>query len=328
MQNLSSVSARATALAFCLIMSLSGTAQNGAFPPSQTSQISSDEYIDELDTLTILQLIDSLLLLDVTRQSMMSVHFGYTSEVSNAGRTLEVKQYGFSPGITYIHRSGMFADLTGYWNSQFDPNYDLTVLSVGYLGILSKRFSYSFSYDHSFFTDSDPDIDLPPWVIEMLLPPILNNTISTGLDVDFNFIEAGVDYSWLFNKETSHRLQFTINGDLKKSKVLFLDRISFRPAFSMLFGNQDIISVSFSQDLLADRRFPFVINEENQFGVMNYQLSAPVTLSKSKFQLVFEYNYNIPQSLPGEKFQYDNNSFFSIDLYYTFGIGPKKSIFE
>jgi len=61
---------------------------------------------------------------------------------------------------------------------------------------------------------------------------------------------------------------------------------------------------------------------------MNYQFSAPISFVKGKFQLVGEYNYNIPESLPGENFEYENNSFFSLDLYYTFGIGSKKSIFE
>ncbi len=321
MHYLRSVCARAYALAFCLLLSIPLCSQD-------TDLWLDEEPIDDLDTLSLFQLIDSLILLEASRTSQFSLHIGYTSEVSNAGRTLEVKQYGFNPGISYFHKSGIYADVTGYWNSQVDPSYDLTVVSVGYLGALSKVFTYTVSYDHSFFTEPNPELDLPPWIIELLLPPLLTNTISGGLDADFNHIEFSTDYAFLFNEESAHRLQFALTGDFKKSGFWFLDRVSLRPSASILWGNQDIISVSYSPNTLADTRFPFVIEESNAFGVMNYQLSVPLSLSKGKFLLVFDYNYNIPQSLPGERYEYDNNSFFSVDLYYSFAIGSKKSIFE
>ncbi len=287
-----------------------------------------DDLLSDLDTLSLFQLMDSLLALEANRTSMISFHLGYTSEVSNAGRTLDVKQYGFSPGVSYFHKNGLYADLTGYWNSELDPHYDLTVLSIGYLGFLSRKLSYSVSYDHSFFTENDPQLDLPPRLIELLLPPVLNNSLSTGLNLDLGGLEARADYAWLFNKESAHRLQLGITGDLKKQNVLTVDRISFRPSIAALWGNEDIISISYSRDLLADTRFPYRISKENSFGVMNYQLRLPLSASEGKFRMVLEYNYNIPQSLPGEKFQYDNNSFFSIDLFYTLAIGAKNSIFE
>ena len=321
MHYLSSVCARALALAFCLLLGVSLNAQNGDYSLEE-------EYQDELDTLSILQLIDSLMAMESVRGSIFSLHIGYISEVSNAGRTLEVKQYGFNPGISYFHKSGLYADVTGYWNSQLDPKYDLTVLSVGYFGVISKVATYTVSYDHSFFTETEPDLDLPPRLVELLLPPLLNNTLSTGFNLDFNHIETSIDYSFLFNDESAHRLRFEVTGDFKKNGFWFMDRASLRPSASVLLGNQDIISVSYSPEALADRRFPFVIEENNAFGIMNYQLSLPVLLALSPFQLVFEYNYNIPKSLPGENYEYDNNSFFSIDLYYNFAIGSKKSIFE
>lgn len=327
MQIVNLVSARALALAFSVLMGISLNAQH--FPLTKTSSlIDHSAFEEEFDTLSLFQLIDSLLLLEASRSSQFSIHFGYTSEVSNAGRTLEVKQFGFNPGISYFHKSGVYADVSGYWNSQLDPNYDLTVISLGYLGLISQKFSFSVSYDHSFFTDNDPQFDLPPRVLELLLPPILNNSLTGGLDLDLGFIEGSVDYGFLFNDKSAHRLQWSITGDLKKRNILKLDRVAVRPAVSLLYGNQDIISISYSRDAFTATRFPFVINKENAFGLMNYQLSLPLLLTKKPFHLVFEYNYNIPQSLPGEKYQYQNNSFFSIDLYYTFGIGPKKSIFE
>ncbi len=285
-------------------------------------------YQDDLDTLEIFQLLDSLILLESLQTSQFSIHLGYISEVSNAGRTLDVKQYGFNPGISYFHKSGVYGDITGYWNSDLDPHYDLTVASIGYIGFLSSRLSFSASYDHSFFTEREYDLDLPDWAIDLLLPPILNNSLSTGLNLDLGKIETGVDYSWLFNRESAHRVYWRLTGDLNKKNWLGMDRVSLRPAFEMLFGNADVISVTFSRDALIQTRFPYRINSENAFGLMNYRFRAPVGFTKRPFQLILEYNYNIPVTLPGEDFDYPNNSFFSVDLYYNFAIGTKKSIFD
>jgi hypothetical protein len=283
---------------------------------------------DDLDTLQLFQLIDRLLELEQIRTSQFSLHLGYISEVSNAGRTLDVKQYGFNPGVSYFHKSGIYGDVTGYWNSDLDPHYDLTVASLGYIGFLSPKLTYSLSYDHSFFMNSEVERDLPEWVVDFLLPPILNNSFSTGLDVDLGAIETGIDYSWLFNKESAHRVHWRLTGDLKKYKWLGLDRISLRPAFEMLFGSSDIISVTYSREAFIQKRFPYQINSNNEFGLMNYRFRAPLSFTRSRVQFIVEYNYNIPVSLPGEDFEYPNNSFFSMDLYYNFAFGSKKSIFE
>ena len=295
---------------------------------ASTDSLMLNLYEDELDTLAFFQLIDSLIELESIRTSQFSLHLGYISEVSNAGRTLDIRQYGFNPGISYFHKSGLYADVTGFWNSDLDPHYDLTLVSLGYIGFLSPKFSYSFSYDHSFFTNNDIDLDLPDWVVDMLLPPVLNNSLSTGIVLDLGSIETGLDYSWLFNTESAHRAQWRLNGDLKKYGWLGMDKISLRPAFEVLFGNADVISVTFSREAFIQKRFPYLINSDKEFGLMNYRFRLPLGVTKSPFQLIAEYNYNIPVSLPGEDFEYPNNSFFSIDLYYNFSIGSKKSIFD
>jgi hypothetical protein len=241
---------------------------------------------------------------------------------------LDVKQYGFNPGISYFHKSGFYGDITGYWNSDLDPHYDLTVASLGYIGFLSPKLSYSFSYDHSFFTNTDIDLDYPDWVLDLLLPPILNNSLSGGMDLDFGMLETGADYTWLFNEESAHRARWRLTADFKKYGWIGLDRVSLRPGFEMMFGNADIISFTFSREAFVQKRFPYFITKDNEFGLMNYRFRFPLSLSKDPVRLSFEYNYNIPVSLPGEDFEYPNNSFFSIDLYYNFAIGRKKSIFE
>ena len=318
-----------TLLAFSLIAEFySGSLQAQSLDQELMDSSEIDLYDEDIDTLRLFQLIDSLIELESIRASQFSLHIGYISEVSNAGRTLDVRQYGFNPGISYFHKSGVYGDVTGYWNNDLDPKYDLTVVSVGYIGFLSPKLSFNLSYDHSFFSETEVDLDLPDWVIDLLLPPVLNNSLSGGLQLDFGPVETGFDYSWLFNEESAHRVHWRLNGDFKKKGWLGLDRISLRPGFEMLFGSADVVNVSFSREALIQKRFPMVVSNNNEFGLMNYRFRIPVGFTKGPFQLITEYNYNIPVSLPGEDFEFPDNSFFSVDLYYNFSIGSKKSIFD
>jgi len=312
------------ALAMSGIFSIYGQARS----ETTTEELQLEWLTSDQDTLQLFQLIDSLLEMEQLRSSQFALHLGYISEVSNAGRTLDVKQYGFNPGISYFHKSGLYADITGYWNSDLDPHYDLTVTTIGFIGFLTPKLSYSLGYDHSFFTDTDAESDLPQWVVDMLLPPVLNNSLSAGLDLDLGPIETGVGYSWLFNEESAHRLHGRLTGDLKKYQWLGFDRIGIRPAVEVLFGSAEVISVTFSREAFMQKRFPYRLNNTSEFGLMNYRFRVPLSMTKNRFQFIVEYNYNIPVTLPGEDFDYPNNSFFSVDLYYTFAIAPKKGIFE
>ncbi len=66
----------------------------------------------ESDTLSLLDLIDSLIALDFSVNTL-SFRAGYTSSILNAGRDYGFKQYGFSSGISYYHKSGVYVDGLG-----------------------------------------------------------------------------------------------------------------------------------------------------------------------------------------------------------------------
>lgn len=294
---------------------------------------------------SIMDLIDSLIMLTEPRSSM-SVRLSYTSNVAYAGRNFGINQYGFSAGMAYYHKNGLFTDLSGYWNSNAIPKYNPTVLSAGYLGTIGKKISYIASFDHYFYQYEDND--------EFSYTYPLTNSISLAGYYDFEFFSAGIDYSFLFGEETANRIRGNIIGKIRFKNPWFLDRISISPGASILFGNQNIYSISQSYQvereafweeligkyglryLLRLRRnnreeyrnllrenFPDYIyisteeSSENVFGLMNYSFSLPVYFTKKQFTLALSYHLNIPVSLPGEDIEYDPNSYFSVSLLYN-----------
>ena len=129
----------------------------------------------------------------------------------NAGRDFGVSQQGLIPGISFFHKSGLFASVSGYWSSQFDPKYNLTVAEIGYFGEVNKKLSYSLNYEHSFYTDNttitstsvDDVTDIIDLDNEVEYTNPLTENMSAGLLLDLNKLYVSTDYSFFFGKETA-----------------------------------------------------------------------------------------------------------------------------
>ncbi len=114
--------------------------------------------LDELtsDSASFMQLLDDLMGEKYIKSSF-STRIGYSGQITNAGRTIGINQYGFNAGVSYYHKSGFFADVSGYWNSDRVPNYNTTIIDVGYMGNFAPNWSYWASYSHYFYTKTEGD---------------------------------------------------------------------------------------------------------------------------------------------------------------------------
>lgn len=303
------------------------------------------------DSLDIFDLMDSLLLSDYSF-SQLSVRTGYTSDITYAGRNFGFNQYGLNAGIAYYHKSGLFADVSGYWNSSLDPGYNPTITSLGYMGTLSRKWTYTLSYDHYFYnTQGEED--------SLIYYPLTNSVnLSTYFDIG-QFTLAG-DYSFLFGEESAHRLRLNLMYTISKNNWGFIDRFVFMPSASILMGNAtiyqlnpiypewnlatryDIRQIMFNEfgefyirHLWRNNREEYLKLEkiiyenykdeltsyeyipENKYGIMNYSLSAPFYFYINQFTLALSYIYNIPVALPGEELQLENNSYVGVSLIYN-----------
>ena len=159
----------------------------------------------ELDSIGIFSLFDSVLALDFKPPSEMNARFGYNSSVINAGRDFGIDQHGLTPGLSFYHRSGFFADATGFWNSEADPKYNLTMVSAGYLGNFSPKWSYSAGYERWIYNKNTTDSISVSYSFE--------NSLSASASYDVTkWLTTGVDYSYLFGEETAHRIIGSVSG--------------------------------------------------------------------------------------------------------------------
>lgn len=272
------------------------------------------------DSLSIFRLIDSLMVLfEEDHHSMLNFRLMYNSNVMAAGRTLGIDQFGLSPGITYYHHSGLYADLTGYWSRDFEPNYYLTVLSAGYVHTFGKRFLGMASYDRYEYRFD-----------ESFTP--VKNALSVSGSFDFKWLTIQTDYSYFFGDQKVHRITQSVSGRLEKENIWKFDKISFTPGVFILLGDavvsELILPQTRSEWIVAWLRIRngnpwYTVRTYRVFGVMNYAFLAPLVIQKKRLTLTLSYLYNIPRALPGEILMLSESGFIMAGLSYRLPLKRK-----
>lgn len=195
----------------------------------------------EMDSLSIFNLIESMLSLESSPSSELNIHASFTSSVTSAGRDYDINQKGLSPGLSYYHKSGIYADLSGYWNSDIEPNYNPTVFSLGYLSTFNENWSYNLDYEKWLFNPGDTS-ENP-----------LTNSIGASLNYDFKFIDVGLDYSLLFGNKTAHRIIGSLSSSISLGKWSVFDNIRLYPSGNIQYGNATITQLRITRQQLNEQ---------------------------------------------------------------------------
>lgn len=275
------------------------------------------------DSLTIFRLIDSLMTLESIESSQLAVRVGYNSNVLSAGRTLGIEQFGLSPGISYYHKSGFFADVTTYWSKDYDPNLYLTTTSVGYMHLFSGKFSAIASYDHYFYHQLDEDIFVP-----------YTNALTVSPYLELKPFSFRLDYSFYFGDAYANRIMPGVSVNLKRKNFMGFDRVSFYPSIYLLLGDETITEFEYVEPKTLREaidnfrnygmRYGIEVTERNVFGIMNYAFSLPVNFSIKNWLFNISYTYSIPQALDGEPLTLEESGFISAGLTFYINMKPVK----
>lgn len=197
---------------------------------------------EEMDSLSIFNLIDSLFNMERESSSELNVRLSYTTNVTSAGRDYNISQSGISPGVSYYHKSGLYGDLAGYWNSGVEPNYNPTIFSLGYLGnFKNKKWSYTLDGEKWFYNPNDSS-DNP-----------LTYSLGGSMSYDFKLGFASIDYSFLFGNETAHRIITNLTGTISLGKWWIFKSINLYPSISMMAGNSDITQLRITNQEVNER---------------------------------------------------------------------------
>jgi hypothetical protein len=281
------------------------------------SLLLSDPYIAELDSLIasgdtgFLSLIDSLINVPVPKlKSQLVMRLGYNSNVVAASRTLGFNQFGMAPGISYYHKSGLYADYTGYWSEEYDPRYYLTVLSGGYMASPKLWWSVIAEYNRYLYSGLGEDEYIA-----------YKNSAGLSNFFDIKWVTLRLDYQLFFGDKIAHRINPSVMLNFEKTKLGRVNRLAFYPTASILYGSEQITElVPFARTYLGiiyriRRGLDLYYEKETtHFGILNYSFSAPLSITIKNWTFLVNYTYNIPKALPNEPIRLESSGYISASV--------------
>ena len=282
-----------------------------------------DDILSFEDSLSIFNLIDSLLENAEIEGSQFGVRLAYNSNVLSAGRTLGIENFGLSAGFSYYHTTGFYGDLAGYWSKDFDPKYYLTIASLGYMYSFPKVFSIMAGYDRYFYNTRSEDEYIP-----------YRNTLSVTPLIEVKPFMLTINYSYYFGDTYVNRIMPGFSLVLEKRKLFKIDKVAIQPTFYMLFGDETLTEVQIITPSnlrerlynLATYKTPYRLEIINKrvFGIMNYAFTAPLSITHKNWNFMVAYTYNIPKALPGEPLTISESSYLSGSISYFISTRKKK----
>lgn len=317
----------------------------------QTDSLTVEEQLalleSEMDSMSLFMLFDSVLNAP-TLKSEIGIRFGYASSRLTAGRDFSTQQQGYTPGISYFHKSGIYLDAGAY----FDVNesiYNQGILHLGYMWAPNEKWTIN-PYVERVFPHAKAD-------------DVARTATGIGLSFENKWIEPGLDYGALWQEgDISHRLIPSLNKMIRLGNWGFLKNINVYPSFAVMMGNtsvftyrfttnevenylvriqqlsneeinrlvqtgqittQQAIKIRFTQRYLSSleddeiEELVEVINpldEDNTFQALSYNFSLPLSFQINKTSFMIGYSYAIPIQLPGESLTLDPSGFVSFSI--------------
>ncbi|MBS1508978.1 MAG: hypothetical protein JSS79_20235 [Bacteroidetes bacterium] len=255
--------------------------------------------------------------------SSLVVRTGYNSNITSANESLNLSQFGLSGGLSYFHKSGLYLDGTAYWSQEYSPSLYLTIGSAGYLKTI-KKWTFNLEYSRFFYSFSDSTYSAP-----------YTNTL--GLSNYFNLkpFLFRLDYALYFGDKTANRIMPGVMINLEKRNWLGMSRFLVYPSFNVLLGNESWqIYQPYSTRLIdiiyrVRHNLPlYYLEDNNKFGVLNYSMSLPVSISLKNWTFLLSYTYNFPQALPGEQISVANSGNLSFSLIRYFNFKSKSGLID
>jgi hypothetical protein len=243
----------------------------------------------------------------------------YGNNANYYGQTAEQKLPYVLNNATLSLKSGLFFSVGSYkLINAGGPLISELDLTAGYEHQLTKKLNGSIAYSRSIFAKNSP-----------LLGAANQNTISTSLIYDLNFIKTGFNSYYAFGTQRDLFLSFTASksinlGSISKDK----DFISFEPSFELIGGTlhylQEYIIMRDRREAGQNNPFPpprdrnyTITRSASSFNMISYNMNFLLGYNRRNYLLeggwqVSSLGKNVSETKQKPR------SFFNLSFYYQF----------
>ncbi|MBN2165300.1 MAG: hypothetical protein JW717_03390 [Marinilabiliaceae bacterium] len=284
-------------IAFALVVSLTIRAQNDEVVDS----VLNDLFFEEVD---LYELFDGN-----TKYHFLYFVSTFNSATYYAGRQVGDNEYNISGQMYYFISNGLYFGASGVQYSHLDPGFRSVVVSAGYANTLKKfkYLNYRLAYDRYIYVNMGTDFE-----------PTYNSDINVGFTLKNKIIGGRFDYTMLLGNEFGNLLSFDVFSKIKLLSLGTYDRIQFEPQLSWFYG-ADMVEYDLNAYMVNDPFYEPNYIQKEEFGLLNTQISLPLSVSYRQFDFEVSYSFHFPKSLD-PAYYYDKSGFWSISLAYIIDI--------
>lgn len=224
----------------------------------------------------------------------------YQNHTYFTGRDIGVDQYNVTLQAAYNYR-GFSAAAAGTIYSEFEPHWNLSMISLGYSRQIlhSVPLDVSLSYNRYFFRD-------PEDTLSAAYPNALMLNLSYSAPHGGFALNPGMFFGTAFSGQQSISA-WLYHGIWRKEDL----RMKSRPSLSLIFGTEISAYIQMPED-----QPPLV---KTSYGLLNTALCIPLTIQWKDLDMTAAYYLNFPNA-PGSDTEYAPTWFFQISLGYMIAI--------
>jgi hypothetical protein len=212
----------------------------------------------------------------------LTVAAGYSSHATYRGRDNGLPQQMVSPSLALHHKSGFGIEVSTFWLDQTPNQWDDVAASVSYEFSLGALLGGEVSYSHFWFSDSSRSEK-----------SVFKNDFAASLSLNWPVLSLSVDGDVATGTASEFTLAVSASHEFEFPLTLY-NNISFAPSVTATIGEQNSTLTTLRKGPKGKKVVGVQTQTNDTFGILDYELSLPVTVVIGALTLSPSVNYVVP----------------------------------
>lgn len=210
------------------------------------------------------------------RASRATVELLYNSPVVYRGRDNGVREYSFTPSVSYQHRSGLAFSMSAAWLSRAETKWDVAAAGIAYQGFAGDNMQWSISFTHLWFSSASAQAR-----------SVLNNSVGFAGAYDFTHVAVAASISVDFQSKAERTMMLSVTAPVTLGESVAGGELTVEPCILGVYGQQDVELVLQRTQKAQKAKKMAVMARATQartvFGVMDYEFEVPLNYRRGNW---------------------------------------------
>lgn len=239
----------------------------------------------------------------VEKSSRLGITSENTSNVNFQGRKIGNDQFGVNAGLDYLTSSGFGLHYAAdYWSGFQTSGISQHTLGLSYEFDLAPWLEVSLGYEHWFLNAGNDTIN-----------KALNNYFTLEVVADADFVKPHFSANFIKGTDNAYGFEIGIGApiniiDEKKSKL------SIIPDITLMSGTDTRLTTLLIKR--AKGKSTSATSAQSIFGLLNTELTLPITYSQPLFEISAAAHLAIPHSLSASDVVNDAFVYYTLSFNY------------